>query len=481
MREATRIKDYFGLPVSTSSTAAAEHYQEGLDLLLSQNFGAEEEFQKAIEADEGFALAPSRLAYMAMQRGRAAEAREIVQRARSLSEGISKRERQQIEAVALWTNNEGHRSVALVREHLGEFPRDGLMHRLAQRLYVLGCYGSGVPNFPEELYGLCKSIEKHCSDDWSFLALYAFAHHETGRLDEAMTLARRSLDLYPTNASACHGITHAHFEKGEASEGGHFLGDWLEGFDKRASYHVHLSWHLALFELALGRYQSALDLYETDIRPSVVEKTIGDLANSASLMWRLQLYAGSPPPVPWQEVSEQAAPAAANPGPAFRDAHAALAFAAAGDEETMGRLIDGTRKLADQGNALAREMTLPLMQGIAAFAERSYEEAVRLMEAPVQQLARIGGSHAQREVFEDTLLEAYLRADQMDKAEDMLKERLGRRESVRDTFWMARAKASSGQTEEAGVAVREAQDGWRDADQTSPEFTSLTSLAEQLG
>ena len=474
------MQDRFGLPISTSSATAAEHYQKGLDLVLSQNYGAEEEFQKAIEADEGFALVPTCMAYVAMQRGRGAEAREIIKGVQDLSSGVSKRERQQIEAVALWTNGEGPRSVVLVREHLDEFPRDALMLRLAQRLYILGCYGAGVPNFPDELYALCKSLEKHCSDEWSFLGQFAFANHETGRLDEAMRLARQSLDLNPTNATACHGITHAYFEKGDASQGGQFLGSWLESFDKRAAYHVHLSWHLALFELALGRYQSALDLYESDIRPSVVEKTIGDLANSASLLWRLKLYSDAPSPMPWKEVSEQAVPAAANPGPAFRDAHAALAFAAAGDEESMSRLIDGTRKLADQGSGVAREMTLPLLQGIAAFAEGSYGEAARLMEPLAGQLARIGGSHAQREVFEDTLLEAYLRAEQFDKAEDMLRERLGRRASIRDTFWMGRVQASTGETGPARSTLQDAIDGWSGADDTSPELANLTSLAGTL-
>ena len=72
-----------------------------------------------------------------------------------------------------------------------------------------------------------------------------------------------------------------------------------------------------------------------------------------------------------------------------------------------------------------------------------------LLEPVFPQLARIGGSHAQREVFEDTLLESYIRAEQYDKAEDLLRERLNRRASVRDSYWLARTKASSGDTDTA--------------------------------
>ena len=192
------------------------------------------------------------------------------------------------------------------------------------------------------------------------------------------------------------------------------------------------------------------------------------------------MYCGTPPPKPWDEVRDQAMPAAGNPGPPFRDAHAALAFAAAGDQDALGKAIDGLRTISDQGNALAKEMTLPLVQGIAAFAEGNYGEAVTLLEPPMQQLQRIGGSHAQREVFEDTLLEAYLRAEQFDRAEDMLRERLGRRASIRDTFWMGRAQASTGETGPARSTLQDAIDGWSDADDTSPELANLTSLAGTL-
>jgi hypothetical protein len=52
-------------------------------------------------------------------------------------------------------------------------------------------------------------------------------------------------------------------------------------------------------------------------------------------------------------------------------------------------------------------------------------------------LPRIGGSHAQREIFEDTLIIAYLRSGQAAKAEPLLRSRLGRRSSARDQAWLA--------------------------------------------
>ena len=480
MRESTRINDRYGLPISTGSPLAAQRYVEGVDLLLSQNFGPEEKFREAVEADEGFALAHAALAAMLMLRVMVPEAKESVERAARLTGGITPREQRHVEAIRLYVNGEGPKSLAVIREQLAEYPRDSVMMTLCNRLLILGCSGAGVANYPQELFAIMKSVESDYGDDWAFLGRYSFAHHETGQLEEARRFAERSLELRSDNAVASHSEAHVFFETGDHPGGADFLDKWIVGYDSRASFYVHLSWHLALFELALGHYERALSLYESCIRPSVIEKSPISLADSASLMWRLQMYGGSPPPVPWHEVGAQAAPAAEQPGPAFRDAHAALAFAASGDEESLGRMIDGLRDLADKGNMVAGEVTLPLTMGIMAFAEGNYGETVRLIEPIFPQFTRLGGSHAQREVFEDTLLEAYLKSEQFDKAEDLLRARLKRRTSVRDTFWLGRAHAGNGQMDAAGENLRGAAQGWSDADSGSPEISNLNHLAQSV-
>ena len=144
-----------------------------------------------------------------------------------------------------------------------------------------------------------------------------------------------------------------------------------------------------------------MQLYEDWIRPTAIAQDITGLADSASLLWRLHLYGGAdlPLPLPWNEVKTQATPAAAQPGPAFRDAHAALAFAAAGEQELLEQMLNRLRADGEKGNALAREIIRPLAQGIAAFAEGDYAAAVDFLEPVFPQLTRIGGSHAQREVL----------------------------------------------------------------------------------
>jgi tetratricopeptide (TPR) repeat protein len=147
----------------------------------------------------------------------------------------------------------------------------------------------------------------------------------------------------------------------------------------------------------------------------------------------------------------------------------------------MNGLVARLRNDAEKGNLLAREVTLPLAQGIAAFAEGSYREATRMLEPLYLQLTRIGGSHVQREVFEDTLLEAYLRAEQFDKGEAMLHARLKQRASIRDTFWLGRAQAGEGQAEAARASLNRALKGWQQADPGTPELAGLQHLATRVG
>ena len=234
MSDATGIKDRYGLPMSTASPQAAELYWEGMDLLLAQDFGSEEKFQQAIEADEGFALAHAALSTMLILRARLAEAKESASTAVSLAAGITPRERQQVEAIRVYINGEGPRAISLIRQHLAEYPRDALMLKIAWRLLLLGCSGAGVQNYPQELLPLMRGlVSQYSDDDWAFLGQYSFAHHETGQMEEARRYGERSDELRP-NAVAAHSVAHVYFETADHPGGREYLVDWMPVYDSRA-------------------------------------------------------------------------------------------------------------------------------------------------------------------------------------------------------------------------------------------------------
>jgi len=397
----------------------------------------------------GLPLAHCALARILALQGNSEEAKATSMRARFLAGGTTRRERQHVEATAACVAGQRPQALGFIKEHLAEFPLDAFMLDQAYGLIRSGCQGGGGRDFREEHLALLTSVAPVYGEDWFFLGHYSFAHHELDMFEESRRLADRSLAYYPRNTVAFHSLAHVFYETADHSGGVDFLASWMQSYDRRAPAFIHLSWHRALFELAMGHYEQALALYDDalgalDTSKAVMVGNTRALEDIASLLWRCEVYRCTQTSLPWEEVRDLATSGMSGPGGAFSDVHAALACAGAKDDEMLGRLLEGLRNLTSKGDLLATEVTLPLVQGIAAFSHSEYEEAVRYLEPLTGQLRRLGGSYAQLEVFEDTLLEAYLRASHFDRAEKLLRRRLGRRSSARDLFWLGRAQAGKG-------------------------------------
>jgi tetratricopeptide (TPR) repeat protein len=468
MPPANRFQDRYGLTLTTACVTAIECYLKGIDQFLSVDIGAEASLAQAIEVDGGFAAAHASLALMQQFQGAAAEAKQSAARARACMSGLSKRERQYVEAIAMFVDGGGSRVLPLVHEHLEEFPCDAVL------LFLHGFLNarSGRVDWQREQFAYLTRLAPHYGDDWFFLGQYSFAHHAINCFDASRRLAEQSLARNPRCGYAVHSLAHVYYETNAHAAGSTFLDGWLANYDRSAPMHCHLAWHLALSELSMGQYARVMELYERAIRPEVA-RTRTSMYDAASLLWRYQIYGCAQDALPWSAVGEVAARMTAQPGMAFVDANAALALAAAQDEVAFGRLIDGLRALAVQGHPTAGPVVLPLVQGIWAFAQGAYDEAIRWLEPIADQIVRIGGSNAQREVFEDTLLEAYLRAGHYAQAEAILRQRLGRRPSARDLFWLGRAQMGSGQLENARISLQEAQHRWAETDPEAEELTAL--------
>lgn len=424
--------DRYGYPLSTPSALAAERYQRAVDSSLSGDAGMDQLLEEAVDADEGFALARAALARSLQFRGRLSEAREQITLARSLVAGATARERSHVDTLAVAVEHGGAAALARVKSHIQRYPRDAYI--LSQASGVYGLIGfSGSPDRNIEQLALLEAVAASYDDDWWFLSALAFAHNELWHHDIARSLIERSLALHARNGHGAHTVAHICFETGDAAAGVDFLAPWLTDYDRHAQIYGHLTWHLALFELSSGNYARVMQLFEDTIKPSIsTSQPMGSLADSASLLWRCDLYRGDGRSPQWAEVRDLAARAFPKPGVSFADVHAALAYAAAADDAAISALVDGLRERAAAGRLPAGDGVIALVQGIHAFASGAYDDAVQLIEPVAHEVIRIGGSHAQREVIEDTLLEAYLRTGRWPHAESLLTERLARRYSPRD-------------------------------------------------
>jgi len=431
------IDDRYGLPVTTSSHVAVDRFQEGMDRLLSFGPGAEECFVAALEADPALAVAHAGSALLAVAQGDAAAARAAAGKAREAVAGATRRERQHVEALSALVAGETARGLALVDEHVAEFPRDALL--VNQAGSAIGF--SGRSDREQWRLTFIERLAPAYGDDWWFQSALAFTYHEVDRFEESRRLSERSLAQYPGNANASHNLTHIHFETLDTDGGAAFLERWLAGYDRRASFHCHLAWHLAMFELHRGRYARAIEIFERDIVGAVNPRLA--MIDGSALLWRFALdgeRGGSERRAAWRSLADLAG-RVSRPGFVFGEIHAALAYASCGDEAALGKLIDGLRALHAKGHPIAGTVALPLALGSAAFVAGDHAAALAHLEPVEGEIHRVGGSHAQWELFEETMVACYLALEQYDAALTLVQRRLQRRASPRDLRWRDQASA----------------------------------------
>ena len=152
-----------------------------------------------------------------------------------------------------------------------------------------------------------------------------------------------------------------------------------------------------------------------------------DLQDSVSLAWRLDLY-GQPDPRRWAHLGAAARGWLEMPLLLFHDLHVGMALAAAGDWAAAELQLERLRARGRTArHATLPEVVVPLLEGLHAFARGEYAQAVAKIEPLEGRIVEVGGSHAQREVFHDTLLAAALRADLEERAAALLARRLATR------------------------------------------------------
>jgi hypothetical protein len=428
--EEAMLADRYGLPVSSTSEIARDAYVAGADCILSATSGWREHFGRAIEADPEFALAHIGFARGCFLDASVKPAREAAARARELAKDATARERSHVNALALPIEGKPVDAFAATREHLREWPRDAMV--LAPATGVFGLIGfSGRQDREEEQYRLLHDLAKHYDDDWWFLCVYAFAASESGRLDEGWQLIEPGMAANPRNAHGAHIRVHVLHEMGEMAQAMDYLESWMPDYDRSGLLHCHLSWHVALTALALGKLERAWEAYTAGVHPGGAwGPPINVASDAASFLWRAELAGGERRPAPWHEVHDYALKSFPKAGLPFADVHVGLACIGDGDFAAAERLTGAVRERIAAGKAPAGTVVPTIVEGFAAYAKSDWNGAIRSFEAALPETVRIGGSRAQRDLVEYTLIAAYLKAGQPADARTLVARRTDRRATV---------------------------------------------------
>jgi tetratricopeptide (TPR) repeat protein len=418
------LADPYDLPLSTRSAAARDAYVEGCDLLLRLYPGAEAAFDRAIAADEGFALAHSGKAQLLLREGNVAAARAALAAARDVAAGLPAREASHLAFLELMFAGKTDAAIAALHEHLETWPRDALV--LSTAANPNGLIGAcGRIGQKHEIAALLDRLAPHYGDDPWFLAHHAMALSEDGQLASARPKIERSVAAKPNNAHGAHTFAHVCYESGEPDRGRTYLGAWLTTYPRDGFFHGHVSWHLSLFELQAGNWAEALRLYRDAL--ALDRRLSGGpqqkMSDAAAFLWRSELAGHPRDKAAWRAMYDYANSALPQPGSGLADLHVILALAVMGDEAALDARARQMAALAGDGRYPSDSYLPSLARGILAFERGDFSAAIDALAPLAGQSERIGGSRAQHDLIEFTLLKAYREANRLDEAQEMLSAR----------------------------------------------------------
>ncbi|MFN3643681.1 MAG: tetratricopeptide repeat protein [Gemmobacter sp.] len=434
--------DVFGQPLRAADRQTGEAWDAMALAFLAHGSATPTHLATVLARDPGLALAQAVRGLFCLLLGR----REMVQTAREAQAAAHAalpdrpaclRERGLVAALDAWLDGRPAAAVAELERVLTRHPGDTLAMKI----------GHGIRFMLGDAAGMRASIERvlpaYAADHPGFgylLGCHAFALEETGDYARAATAGRLGLGLAPDDAWGLHAVAHVHDMTGDARGGIAWLTGREAAWAQCNNFRYHVWWHKALLHLDLGETDVVLGLYDSAVRPERTDD-YRDIANATSLLMRLELDGVDVGPR-WDELAELSASRTEDGCLVFADLHYLLALVggdrAAAAAQLMARMHRTAAESASAAGRLTAHPGLAAAQGLRAFGAGDYAGAYLNLARARGALRGIGGSHAQRDVFERLTIDAAIRAGFFDDARRHLAERRALRAGRLDGYAEAR-------------------------------------------
>ena len=391
----------------------------------------------------------------AESREAAANARPFLSKARAGAARATPREQRYIAAIEAWAEGDIASAIALHAEQAREHPRDLVSVKLGQ----YHCFNTG--DCPGMLK-LALAVLPHAADVPYVHGMAAFGYEQCHLMREAETSARRAIAMCRKEPWAHHALAHVMLTEGRLAEGLAFMQSVSDTWTGLNSFMVtHNWWHMALFLIDLGRDAEALAVYDEHAW-GVVKDYSQDQIGAVSLLARLEL-AGIDVGGRWDDVAGYLRQRQADHVLPFLDLQYLYGLARAGRPEAevlLRNIVAFAPNAPASTRAAWQRVCVPAAHGLVAHARGDLAAAIEGLGTALPRMIEIGGSHAQRDLFEQVYLEALVRSGteaSLSAAQGILQQQLnGQPESLRLRRQTAAVYARLGLGQLAGgIAARD--------------------------
>ncbi|MFO7757624.1 MAG: tetratricopeptide repeat protein [Roseovarius sp.] len=431
--------DQFGYEIPVSNRAAAEGWDQMVLEFLAHAATTPEHLGTVLTEAPDFVMAHAAKGLFCLMLGRAEmhdTAREAYAAAcLAAKQGApTPREMGYVRALGAWLDGRPSDCVEALEEVLARWPEDALAMKISHATrFILG----DRHGMRHSVEALLPAYDAQNPARGYLLGCHAFALEETGEYTRAETAGRMALSLASDDAWGLHAVAHVFDMTANARAGI----DWLQGREHAwahcNNFRYHVWWHKALLHLDQNRIAEVFDLYDTEIRRDRTDD-FRDISNATSLLMRLELE-GHDVGRRWEELADVCERRTEDACLIFADLHYLMALVGGNRDAATARMMarlqrDARRTDMTEMQARMAHPGLSAATGLEAFGEGDYRTAFLNLGQARQSMQSIGGSHAQRDVFERLTIDAGIRSGFLDEAEKILHERSGQRAGTLDSY-----------------------------------------------
>ncbi|XP_047452208.1 tetratricopeptide repeat protein 38 [Mugil cephalus] len=329
------------------------------------------------------------------------------------SQDLSPRERLHVKAMELFSHGNFPKACDTWEDILVDHPTDMLALKFSHDAYF---YMGAQTQMRDSVARVLPYWKPHMPLSGYLKGIYSFGLLETRFYDQAEKVAMEGLALTPDDAWSVHSVAHVYEMKAEVEKGLKFMEarekDWQVS-DVLAS---HNYWHWALYFIEKEQYEAALQIYDSQVlRRCKASGSMLDTVDACSMLCRLEME-GVCVKDRWRELLQVTQPHTDDHVTLFNDLHFLMVSLGAKESGTSRRLLEGLQELAkepgdNQQLQLAGTIGVPMCQAMMEYDQGNYNRAVEILYPLRYRVVDIGGSDAQRDLFNQLLIHAAVKSE----------------------------------------------------------------------